>query len=491
MSQRKFLTAFSQFSQRIRVSDRELQFRRAQQRYLDHVLSTLPPLLPNSVLPPRSLLYGSLVSGTAFAGSDVDFCVTWATDSEPFVDVPRDDQPRVLGGIYQHLKQAFERDAARQGQISESTVIGGVWQPPTSTGPPSLDTIAEIAAAVHMPPGKALPLPPPPPPPASSSSSSASLLLPAMTVGRIFQARIPILECRNRLVTLPNRRLPHDDATAHSSSAETIDWTNSVHRDRFDVSASLTGCRNSLLLRQYIRTSHEIHAAALLLKQWGRRCRMLDARGGWLSPYALIVMFIHFLQATQRVPQYAVDVIVSSMPDLMAPQLSSACDTSDPLFWATPEGEKQEECLSEAVDLLHGFFKHFQTSFDFETDVVDIRQEKIASKEAWAQEWQLQQEVPHGSLLGRASSVEASEPPPPSLQQGSSSNGTSQRTANEHRAWTCFGHNVIAIRDPYEGHSLGRGMDFFRGERLRELIEGMAMKPAGVFYEAMERVVVA
>ena len=70
--------------------------------------------------------------------------------------------------------------------------------------------------------------------------------------------------------------------------------THKQKKEHMDLSVALEGCRNSLLVRAYMQQYPiAIRGATLLLKHWGRRQQILNARRGWLSPYALTIMFIH------------------------------------------------------------------------------------------------------------------------------------------------------------------------------------------------------
>eukprot|EP00658_Telonema_sp_P-2_P083804 TRINITY_DN9169_c0_g1_i6.p1 TRINITY_DN9169_c0_g1~~TRINITY_DN9169_c0_g1_i6.p1 ORF type:complete len:475 (-),score=129.88 TRINITY_DN9169_c0_g1_i6:362-1786(-) len=71
-------------------------------------------------------------------------------------------------------------------------------------------------------------------------------------------------------------------------------------KEHYDLSLAISGVQNSLLLRHYMERDPELRAAALMLKYWGRKRRLLNARRGWISPYALSIMFVHYYVESQK-----------------------------------------------------------------------------------------------------------------------------------------------------------------------------------------------
>ncbi|KEG11972.1 putative RNA polymerase II [Trypanosoma grayi] len=223
---------------------------------------------------------------------------------------------------------------------------------------------------------------------------------------RIFAARVPIV----RIKKLTN------------NSADSI---------RFDLSLSLDGLRNSLLIRLYMESDPRLRAGALYAKLWGRSQKILDARRGWISPYALTVMYIYYMQVTGRTTSVIDERKVDELISLAAMQLSRDISVESSQFYEMLPC--QEVVVSEVLDDLRGFFGFFGDfrQFDFDSDVVDIRtQNKWLSKEQWLNE----------------------------LKQ-----------SGEKERWELLGYEMVMVRDPYEPHNLGRSVDFFRAEDIREM----------------------
>ncbi|KAH9597502.1 PAP/25A-associated [Trypanosoma melophagium] len=222
---------------------------------------------------------------------------------------------------------------------------------------------------------------------------------------RIFTARIPII----RLKRITN------------SEAEGI---------RFDVSLSLDGLRNSLLVRSYMESDPRLRAGVLCAKKWGRSKGILDARRGWISPYALTVMYIFYMQTTERTVSVINETDIDRKLFPIAAQLSGTTDTCCSEFIDVLPC--REAKVSDVLDDLRGFFSFFGdcTKFDFDIDVVDIRtKDKWLSKEKWLGEMKM---------------------------------------FSEKERWELLGYETIMVRDPFESHNLGRSVDFFRAEEIRE-----------------------
>lgn len=223
---------------------------------------------------------------------------------------------------------------------------------------------------------------------------------------QIFTARVPIVRLRRMVNGAANSIL-------------------------FDLSLSLDGIRNSLLLRLYMESDPRLRAGTLCLKRWGRSQKILDARGGWISPYALTVMYIFYMQKTGRtacvIDENEVDRILGFATTQLLESGEIGCSQLKESLPCTDAN------LSDVLADLQGFFQFFSDTrqFDFDVDVVDIRTKgKYLSKEMWF-------EVMEG-IGGR-------------------------------ERWGLLGYEVIMVRDPYEAHNLGRSVDFFRAESIREI----------------------
>ncbi|GET88452.1 hypothetical protein, conserved [Leishmania tarentolae] len=208
---------------------------------------------------------------------------------------------------------------------------------------------------------------------------------------------------------------------------------------KFDLSLSLGGLKNSLLLRQYMASDPRLRLGVLATKQWGREQQILNARRGWISPYALSIMYIHFMKETDRTALsfdeeaigQRVDAIVSS-----AAECEGDISHVDELANILPLREADISLVQKDV---FDFFSFYSTpgGFDFDASVVDIRsRDRFSNKDQWCE---------------------------------------SLHELDEKERWHLLGHEVIFLRDPFEPHSLGRSVDFFRGEEFREKLRSAAV----------------
>jgi hypothetical protein len=233
---------------------------------------------------------------------------------------------------------------------------------------------------------------------------------------------------------------------------------------------------------------------AMLLKHWARRsAHILNARGGWLSPYALTVLLIYFLKARGALPAFvdpasvgpimgtlaaspiataSVDALLASAGDDNA---AGAIDESAILLPLPAAGELIADTVAAGGGdadslpaLMHGFFR-FYADFDYDNDVVDIRAggDAVGSKAEW-------------EALIRAECAPATDAAPATGGAGEplSHEKRDHGSAADRLLWQRLGYNVMCIRDPFEAHSLGRGVEFFRAEAIREEFRKIAESDA-------------
>lgn len=230
---------------------------------------------------------------------------------------------------------------------------------------------------------------------------------------RIFRARIPIVQYIRKSVE---------------------------GESKFDLSLSIDGLKNSLLLRAYMAADPRLRLGVLCAKQWGREQQILNARRGWISPYALTIMYIYFMKATGRsqlslneseiVERVKVIVDLAAKADFLLEELE---EFGSVLPLADVD-------VSKVQDDVYSFFNFYGNPecFDFDVSVVDIRlHDKLNTKDEWCE----------------------------ALKQ-----------LSEEERWHLLGHESVLLRDPFEPHSLGRSVDFFRGEEIRERFRTAALK---------------
>jgi len=220
---------------------------------------------------------------------------------------------------------------------------------------------------------------------------------------RIFRARVPVLQ--------------HVPAVGHPDTLSFF---------KFDLTMSLFGVRNSLLLRQYVKDHPIVRPVILLVKHWGHRQAIIDSRNGWLSSYALTLMALEYLHVRRRVPVIPPDSIRIKIPP-------SAYDE-----WITFHEDHVPEDIQ---DVMRGFFEYYAHNFDFDEHIVDVT----------------------GAPLRRG-------PRGCSPKEEFFTQEENERLTDEEK-WHRIGHGNIVVRDPYEDHSLGRSVEFFKAEGFRQLLE--------------------
>lgn len=227
---------------------------------------------------------------------------------------------------------------------------------------------------------------------------------------RIFRARVPVIKF-------------------------SVDYFDSSN---FDLCCSVNGVRNSLLIRKYMESSPRLHLGSLLAKLWGRSVNILNSHRGWLSPYALCILYIYYLQAT--------GMVFSIQPPASLDDILQTCH----LGKYSTLAEFNLQLPVRPVDIgdiemdLAGFFKFYSQDFDFDSAVIDIRQTSpIFSKDEWID----------------------------SIKDISSAD-----------RWNLLGHENLFIRDPYESHSLGRSVDFLKSEQIRELFRVASRQKDSLFF---------
>lgn len=230
---------------------------------------------------------------------------------------------------------------------------------------------------------------------------------------RIFRARVPIVQYARK-----------GDGGVH----------------KFDLSLSLDGLKNSLLLREYMASDARLRLGVLGAKQWGRENKILNARRGWISPYALTIMYIHFMKQSGRTSAgFEEDQITRRVHEIVAAAAKSDGDLTEMTEFASTLPLHEADISTVERDI-YDFFAFYgdPDGFDFDTAVVDIRSSnRFSSKDQWSE----------------------------AIAQ-----------LDEKERWHLLGHEVILLRDPFEPHSLGRSVDFFRGEEIREKFRTAASK---------------
>lgn len=366
---------------------------------------------------PRVLLYGSSIAGTAFEHADADFAVVFPTSS----------QLNTIGAASVEISDTADNLASIP--VGSMGYVGGMATFPRQAQPTVLTSLYDHIMKRHE----------------TATTAGAPHTAPRMQ--RIFRARIPILQYVPSLAELQERNsklAPTTAPTSVDATAKTA-HSESSKKEHYDISLSVDGSRNSLLIRQYMKEYHHLRIACLVLKQWGRQQKILNARRGWISPYALTIMLIHYALEAKVIPAAiepnSVDSVLNNISKNMC--AGSSEQFVDPqgrygvedLDVTLPMNFDDTAAFEGVADIIRGFCEYYggvDDKFDFDTNVVDIRTERrVLCKDAWFSE----------DEATRLSDAEK---------------------------WHRVGYGVLMIRDPFENHSLGRSVEFFRSESIRE-----------------------
>lgn len=375
---------------------------------------------------PSVLLYGSSIAGTAFEHGDADFAVVF-----PALGLPMAPPTCILADTVDTLPSVPFDSIGR---------VGGMGAFPRQAQPTVLTALYDHMKSV------------------SSQGDAAHLQ-------RIFRARIPILQYVPSLAELQRWNSTTTTGTSSVDRAATADSSplaraivaeNSHNKhEHYDISLSVDGSRNSLLIRSYMQQYPSLRVACLILKQWGRQKKILNARRGLLSPYALTIMLIHYaieanvIQASLD-PSTVDGTLESVASNMSNPTPDDGTYGVEHMDTVLPMNFDDVGAFGDAAGILQGFFAYYggqDGKFDFDVHVVDIRKAgRVLATEQWF-------------------TKEESE------------------ALMDAEKWHRVGHNVLLIRDPYENHSLGRSVDFFRAEAIRE--EMRLAAEGGVDIEAL------
>eukprot|EP00796_Vickermania_ingenoplastis_P010124 gene10124-7088_t len=236
-----------------------------------------------------------------------------------------------------------------------------------------------------------------------------------MNTQRIFRARVPVVQF----------------------SSLNDDFSNC----KFDLCLSSNGVRNSLLIREYMKSDPVLHCGCLLAKQWGRSSNILNSRRGWISPYALSILYIYYwktVKGKQFIPESSVNDKLNEIIHMCHEgRYSQSEDMNSPVPIQAVNQNTVANDLSE-------FFSFYSKEFDFDSAVVDIRENsQISLKDDWTK-----------SFEGT-----------PSCER-----------------WNMLGHENLFIRDPFESHNLGRSVDFLKSEQIREAFRVATRKDNPLYF---------
>ena len=270
---------------------------------------------------------------------------------------------------------------------------------------------------------------------------------------------------------------------------------------KFDMTLSPYGVLNSVLLRYYVLAFPCLRPLLLVIKHWGKRQGIINSRGGWLSSYALSIMLIEYLQTKGKVG--FIDPFSKTLLDSIRRKTEKSSQKSDQCTCPFCDVEcyipyHEAEIDAECGALLEGFFRYYAYDVDFEDHVIDITR-RCGYDDSHRSEIGKNSFACHPSVEGSCIQRIVSHhgiPLPKRHEKGKvetfftdseeksiqsqfereaqqsyqSFNARQGAQSGDYR-WHYLGYNLFQIKDPYEMHSLGRSVEFFKAEALKELFE--------------------
>lgn len=225
----------------------------------------------------------------------------------------------------------------------------------------------------------------------------------------------------------------------------------------FDLSFRVFGIRNSQLLRRYLMQHPCARPGAMILKEWSKRSGVNNSVNGFLTSYAVAIMWLYFL-LQKRVVKF-----VDPVKDI--PASLEGCPMN-PVYvpMVDPKWTKEEQTLyaTQGGDLLVEFFYFYAVEFDWKNHVVSLNRPGITTKSSlgWCEEGEGFAYHPQtgGTGNNNGSSVGGTE-----LGGGSTSLAPSLQVPRRHAVQYNF-----CIEDPYEENlNLGRHMGLTKTLRVQ------------------------
>ncbi|KPA82921.1 putative mitochondrial terminal uridylyltransferase 3, putative (TUT3) [Leptomonas pyrrhocoris] len=137
----------------------------------------------------------------------------------------------------------------------------------------------------------------------------------------------------------------------------------------FDLSCRFHGIRNSWLLRRYMEQDEVFRVGNVFLKKWSKACGINNSRVGFLTSYAVSVLWVYFLLRRGA----AAFVAPADVPILPDPEKQMEVPYM-PLWPALGDADADAARTIRLGALLRDFFYFYGEEFDWATQVVSIRQ---------------------------------------------------------------------------------------------------------------------
>ena len=151
----------------------------------------------------------------------------------------------------------------------------------------------------------------------------------------------------------------------------------------FDLSTLGFGVRNSWLLRAYLSQNHLVRCGSVFLKHWSKASGINNSKKGYLTSYAVNVMWIHYLIQTRRVSFVDPQSVTSSLDGKgelsYIPMVPS---------WDMNQVDEKNSFMTELGSLVKGFFAYYALAFNWQEEVITISREGVTKKSSlrWVEE---------------------------------------------------------------------------------------------------------
>lgn len=137
---------------------------------------------------------------------------------------------------------------------------------------------------------------------------------------------------------------------------------------------NIVGIRNTQLIRTYVELDWRVRPLAITIKAWASRNNINDAHKKTMSSYTLVLMLIHYLQTRPK-------PVLPCLHKLMPLHFQTDTDVKELQVPLKSVPEFKTENDQPIGELFLGFLYYYGYEFNYESDVISIRQGTIMNKE--------------------------------------------------------------------------------------------------------------
>ncbi|XP_012519933.1 PREDICTED: poly(A) RNA polymerase GLD2 [Propithecus coquereli] len=149
-----------------------------------------------------------------------------------------------------------------------------------------------------------------------------------------------------------------------------VKFRDKVSCVEFDLNVNnIVGIRNTFLLRTYAYLENRVRPLVLVIKKWASHHQINDASRGTLNSYSLVLMVLHYLQT---LPEPILPSLQKIYPESFSPAIQLHLVHQAPCN-VPPYLSNNESNLGE---LLLGFLKYYATEFDWNSQMISVREAK-------------------------------------------------------------------------------------------------------------------